>query len=155
LNIVPYLHHNELQNMNLHIENYILSHLKYVVCKLFILCRENTEQIDKKYLNLLLSLRKATEILLPFPDEIQKNLNNLLLSKKITKHWILSKNELFLNRQYNIEERIKECKGEWKGIAGEDHFYVLNQFSVLRKLNITNNPVVSILSGLLKNPNIL
>jgi len=144
-----------MENMHLHMENYILSHLQANVCKLYMICKENTAQIDDDFIELYFSLRKKTEILNPLSKEMKKNMVEILSSKTINKHWILSKNELFLNRQYNISERVKNCKSEWNGVVGQDHFYTLNKFSVLRRLNIKNNPVVSILSALLKNSKIL
>lgn len=88
---------------------------------------------------------------MPFDEKMKWNMEELLKSKKINKHWIFSKNELFLNQQYNLEKRVEQCKNEWKGVSGEDHFYFLNEFSVLRRLNKKNNPIISILTELIKH----
>lgn len=151
LNISPFLTHQELENMHLHIENYILTHLQANTVKLYMIGKENSSKVDDNFIELYTNLRKKTDILNPFTAEMKKNMVNTLSNKTINKHWIFSRNELFLNRQYDINERMRKCKEEWKGVAGQDHFYALNQFSVLRRLNINNNPVVSILSALMKN----
>ena len=113
--------------------------------------KENSSKVDDNFIELFTNLRKQTDILNPFTAEMKKNMVNTLSNKTINKHWIFSRNELFLNRQYDINERMHKCKEEWKGVAGQDHFYALNQFSVLRRLNINTNPVVSILTNLMKN----
>ena len=152
LNIAPYLDNNELKNMSFHIENYIISHLHYIITKRYKLWKENTREIDNKFLSLMLNLRRITDILLPTSEGTLENMQNLLSNKQITRHWIYSKNELFLNTQHNIDDKMKKIKEIWKPCPGGDHFYSLNQFSVLRQLNIKINPIVSILSALLKHP---
>lgn len=139
--------------MHLHIENYIIAQLQRIIYKLYVQCEENTTQIDDKYLDLFLGLRNKHCFLTRFEEEKLRMLPKRMNEKNIMKHWIFSKNELFLNRQYDFEERMKKCQEVWQGCVGEDHFYLLNEFSVLRKMNVKNNPVVNILSALLKNEN--
>lgn len=147
--------YDELDNMHLHIENYILSHLRANVCKLYMICKENSSQKDDEFIELYNSIQRKTDIIHPVSSEMKESMADILFSTTINRHWIFSKNELFLNRQYEMAERMRKAKGEWKGVTGEDHFYTLNQFSVLRRLNISNNPVISVLSSLLKNTQIL
>lgn len=140
-----------MENLHLHIENYILTHLQWFLCKFYILSKENTPQIDDQYLNLYLKMNNKNDLLTPFQENLKWKLPEILASKTINKHWIFSKNELILNQQFDIEKRMEKCKEDWKGVLGEDHFYILNEYSSIRRLMEMNDPVRSILSELLRH----